>query len=93
MFFLNKPAIVLSDYQEMEDILLRRTREFDRSSFIVEMYVYAFHWSLMKLIHLDFTTFALLVQDVHSFAKGHDGAFHRLVHCRRLEPPHRMNLL
>jgi hypothetical protein len=33
-----KPSIILADYQEIQDILLRRTKEFDRSQLLINVF-------------------------------------------------------
>lgn len=33
-----KPLIILTDFQEMQDILLRRTKEFDRSQIFIDVF-------------------------------------------------------
>jgi hypothetical protein len=40
VFVFNQRVIVLSDHQEMEDILVRRTKEFDRTSMLVKMWAF-----------------------------------------------------
>jgi hypothetical protein len=46
VFLPNRPMIILSDHQEMEDILLRRWREFDHSTALHELYEGQFHTAL-----------------------------------------------
>lgn len=36
---LQKPWVVITDFKESQDILLRRTREFDRSDFLGDVFI------------------------------------------------------
>jgi hypothetical protein len=40
VFVFNQRVVVLSDHQEMEDVLARRTKEFDRASVLTKMWAF-----------------------------------------------------
>lgn len=68
---LGKPAVIISDYREVQDILLRRGKEFDRGSRNVEAFrgVIRWHHIAMRTVDPQFKKNRELVKDLmtHQF--------------------------